>query len=143
MIVRTRHFLLYEVHVISFRCLNATFFFFDFQDSSIVIEWSLNKATNSVDQVVKYPLPYIKNQLLAIDHVLCRSLDLTELNLPVLTKTPQEVTLYLSIIKIFNFSTTFNNIMVSSFLKGLTPLIVSYTYLYISYMILKKAKQAI
>lgn len=64
-----------------------------FQESSTVLEWSLNKASSSVDNVAKYPLPYVKDQLLAIDEMLCTSLDLTELNLPVLTKTPQEVIL--------------------------------------------------
>lgn len=62
------------------------------QESSAAVEWSLNKATSGIDQIVKYPLPYmIRDPLIAVDQMLCTSLDLTELNIPALTKTPHKV----------------------------------------------------
>lgn len=70
------------------------------QESSAVVEWSLNKATIGVDNVVRFP--YVKDQLLAIDRLLCSSLDLTELSLPVLTRTPQEV------LNLFRFNILFH-----------------------------------
>lgn len=73
-------------------------FFFLCQESNAVVEWGLNKASSSVDQVVKYPMQYIENYLPAIDQILCTSLDLTELNLPVLTKTPQQVIYYIFVV---------------------------------------------
>ncbi|CAH1735983.1 uncharacterized protein LOC114118942 isoform X1 [Aphis gossypii] len=78
-----------EIPVIGLGCEYFTRLIASLKESSAVVEWSLNKATTGVDNVVKFP--YVKDQLLAIDRLLCSSLDLTELSLPVLTKTPQEM----------------------------------------------------
>ncbi|KAF0764147.1 Uncharacterized protein FWK35_00010439 [Aphis craccivora] len=78
-----------EIPVIGLGCEYFTRLIASLKESSSVVDWSLNKATIGVDNVVKFP--YVKDQLLAIDRLLCSSLDLTELSLPVLTKTPQEM----------------------------------------------------
>ncbi|XP_026804894.1 uncharacterized protein LOC113548287 [Rhopalosiphum maidis] len=78
-----------EIPVIGLGCEYFTRLIASLKESSAVVEWSLNKATIGVDNVVKFP--YVKDQLLAIDRLLCSSLDLTELSLPVLTRTPQEI----------------------------------------------------
>ncbi|KAL4090987.1 hypothetical protein QTP88_025734 [Uroleucon formosanum] len=78
-----------EIPVIGLGCKYFTRLIAGLKGSSAVVEWSLNKATIGVDHVVKFP--YVKDQILAIDRLLCSSLDLTELSLPVLTRTPQEM----------------------------------------------------
>ncbi|XP_060873402.1 uncharacterized protein LOC132947193 isoform X1 [Metopolophium dirhodum] len=78
-----------EIPVIGLGCKYFTKLIDGLKESSAVVEWSLNKATIGVDHVVRFP--YVKDQLLAIDRLLCSSLDLTELSLPVLTRTPQEM----------------------------------------------------
>ncbi|XP_022167163.1 uncharacterized protein LOC111031497 isoform X3 [Myzus persicae] len=78
-----------EIPVVGLGCKYFTRLISGLKESSSVVEWSLNKATIGVDHVVRFP--YVKDQLLAIDRLLCSSLDLTELSLPVLTRTPQEM----------------------------------------------------
>ncbi|XP_025199214.1 uncharacterized protein LOC112597392 isoform X2 [Melanaphis sacchari] len=78
-----------EIPVIGLGCKYFTKLVASLKESSAVVDWSLNKATIGVDHVVRFP--YVKDQLLAIDRLLCSSLDLTELSLPVLTRTPQEM----------------------------------------------------
>ncbi|VVC34013.1 Hypothetical protein CINCED_3A021341 [Cinara cedri] len=59
------------------------------KESSATVQWGLDMATDGVDRAAQ--LSCVKNRLVTIDRLLCASLDLTELKLPVLTKTPQQV----------------------------------------------------
>ncbi|XP_050429508.1 uncharacterized protein LOC126838817 [Adelges cooleyi] len=63
------------------------------KDSSFLVQWSLDKVSSSAEQAVKYPLSYgyVKQPLLAVDRILCSTLDLAEHTLPVITKTPEQV----------------------------------------------------
>ncbi|XP_050535785.1 uncharacterized protein LOC126902488 [Daktulosphaira vitifoliae] len=65
--------------------------YYGLKDSSAIMQWSLEKVSTGAETAIQYPLSYVKKPLKAVDHMLCTTLDLAELNLPMLTKTPGQL----------------------------------------------------